>query len=191
MQGKTRSTRHILFTFNLHRVPYPTSHVVYVGNLLLVLTRIKYAPTPRRSLGDRRRTDPTIVLGHLIPPPSRQPWIRGERFQPSGYTATSAYWPISPACDRYGQYLLTGTNPSVLNRHMWELPHRNLRIVTTFSPPFPSECSTGPPKWLRPVSILSNNSLPKWTREGTNPKSREWEPPLDFYRNLICKHSMN
>jgi hypothetical protein len=26
--------------------------------------------------------------------------------------------PISPACDRYVQYLLTGANPSVLNRHM-------------------------------------------------------------------------
>jgi hypothetical protein len=25
-------------------------------------------------------------------PPSRQPWSRGERFQPSGYIATSAYW---------------------------------------------------------------------------------------------------
>jgi hypothetical protein len=32
--------------------------------------------------------------------------------------------PISPACDRYVQYLLTGTNPSVLNRHRQELPHR-------------------------------------------------------------------
>ena len=53
--------------------------------------------------------------------------------------------PISPACDRYVQYLLTGTNPSVLNRHMWGLPHRNLRIDTSLSPPFPSECSTDPP----------------------------------------------
>jgi hypothetical protein len=32
--------------------------------------------------------------------------------------------PISPACDRYVQYLLTGTNPSVLNRHMRGLSHR-------------------------------------------------------------------
>jgi hypothetical protein len=29
--------------------------------------------------------------------------------------------PISPACDRYLQYLLIGANPSVLNRHRWTL----------------------------------------------------------------------
>jgi hypothetical protein len=99
--------------------------------------------------------------------------------------------PISPACDRYVQYLLTGTNPSVYNQHRRGLPHRNLRIATTFSLPFPSECSTGPRKWPRPVSILSNNSLPKCTQEETNPKSRKWEPPLDLYRKLISKHSMS
>jgi hypothetical protein len=32
--------------------------------------------------------------------------------------------PISLACDQYVQYLLTGTNPSVLNRHRRGLPHR-------------------------------------------------------------------
>jgi hypothetical protein len=62
--------------------------------------------------------------------------------------------PISPACDQYVQYLLTGTNPSVLNRHNRGLPHRNLRIATSLSLPFPSECSTVPPKWPRPVSIF-------------------------------------
>jgi hypothetical protein len=31
-------------------------------------------------------------LGHLILPPLLQPWSRGERFRPSGYTATSVYW---------------------------------------------------------------------------------------------------
>jgi hypothetical protein len=70
LQGKTRSTRHTLSTLDLHRVPNHTSHVVYVGNLSLVLTRTKHAPTPGRSLSDRRQTDPAIILGHLIPPPS-------------------------------------------------------------------------------------------------------------------------
>jgi hypothetical protein len=73
--------------------------------------------------------------------------------------ATRLTGPISPACDRYVQYLLTDTNSSVLNRHRRGLPHRNLRIATTLSPPFPSEYSTGPPKWPRPVSILSNINL--------------------------------
>jgi hypothetical protein len=30
----------------------------------------------------------------------------------------------------------------------------NLGIATTLSPPFPSEDSTDPPKWLRPISIF-------------------------------------
>jgi hypothetical protein len=63
--------------------------------------------------------------------------------------------PILPACDRYVQYLHTGTNPSVLNRHRRGLPHRNLGIAIALSLPFPSECSTGPPNWPRPVSSLS------------------------------------
>jgi hypothetical protein len=64
--------------------------------------------------------------------------------------------PILPTCNQYIQYLLTGTNHSVLNWHKWGLPHRNLGITTWFSPPFPSKCSTGPPNWPRPVSILSD-----------------------------------
>jgi hypothetical protein len=63
---------------------------------------------------------------------------------------------ISPACDRYVQYLLTGTNHSIINQHRRELPYRNLKFTTTLSLPFHSECSTGPPNWLRPVSILSD-----------------------------------
>jgi hypothetical protein len=63
---------------------------------------------------------------------------------------------ISPACDRYVQYLLMSINPLVLNRHKRGLPHRNIRIATTLSPPFPFECSTSPPNWPRPVSILSD-----------------------------------
>jgi hypothetical protein len=92
LQGRIRSTYHTLFTLDSHRVPNYTSHVVHVGNLSQVPTRTKHASTPERSLGNQRQTDLTVVLGHLILPPSRQPWSRGERFQPIGYTATSPYW---------------------------------------------------------------------------------------------------
>jgi hypothetical protein len=48
------------------------------------------------------------------------------RLKPSTYgcRATRLTGPISLACDRYIQYLLTGTNPLVLNRHRRGLPHR-------------------------------------------------------------------
>jgi hypothetical protein len=59
--------------------------------LLHVPTRTKQVPTPKRSFGDQRQTGPAVALGHLILSPSRQSWSRGERFQLSGYTATSSY----------------------------------------------------------------------------------------------------
>jgi hypothetical protein len=61
-------------------------------NLSLAPTKSKQTPTPGRSLDNQRPTGPTVVLGGLILPPMRQPWSRGERFRPSGYTTTSAYW---------------------------------------------------------------------------------------------------
>jgi hypothetical protein len=47
--------------------------------------------------------------------------------------------PISPSCDRYVQYLLTGPNPSVLNRHRWRLQPWRCRLSTHHSPTFPTD----------------------------------------------------
>jgi hypothetical protein len=77
---------------DLRMVPDHTTPVVRVGNLSLVPIRTKHASTPGRSLGDQIWTGPAVTSGHLILPPLRLLWSRGERFQPSGYTATSAYW---------------------------------------------------------------------------------------------------
>jgi hypothetical protein len=79
-QGKTRSTRHTLFMLDSHMVPDRTSPMVHVGNLSLVPTKTKPAPTPEGSLGDRRQTSLTVILGHLIPPTSRQRWYRERGF---------------------------------------------------------------------------------------------------------------
>jgi hypothetical protein len=87
----------------------------HIATFLVVPTRSKQASTPGRNLSDQKYTGSAIVLGHLILPPTQQPWSRGERFCPSGYTTTSAYWAHIPVCDRYIQFLLTGANPSVLN----------------------------------------------------------------------------
>jgi hypothetical protein len=38
---------------------------------------------------------------------------------------------------------------------------------------------------------LSIKSLPPESKGRSIPKSREWESPLDFYRNLSSKHSMS
>jgi hypothetical protein len=59
-------------------------------------------------------TDPRIhtqLLSH-----NRQ-WSSGEKSSFCWHPTTRLIGHISPACDRYVQYLLTGVNPSVLNRH--------------------------------------------------------------------------
>jgi hypothetical protein len=43
-------------------------------------------------------------------------WGSGERTSFDWQPSTRLIGPITPACDRYIQYLLTGPNPSVLNR---------------------------------------------------------------------------
>jgi hypothetical protein len=92
LQGKTWSTRHTLSTVDSRMVLDHTSPVIRVGNLSLVPTRMKQATTPGRILGDQRQIDSTVVSGHLILPPSLQPWSRGEMFRSSGYTVISTYW---------------------------------------------------------------------------------------------------
>jgi hypothetical protein len=66
----------------------------------------------------------------------------------------------------------------------------NLRVVTALCPPFPSEVSTDPPNGPARSQIIQQH-LPIELERGTSPKSREWEPPLDFYRNLPSTHSMS
>jgi hypothetical protein len=59
--------------------------------------------------------------------------------------SSSCRWPttrlighISPTCDRYVQYLLTGANPSVLNRHRRGLQPWRCRFVIYHSLIFPT-----------------------------------------------------
>jgi hypothetical protein len=125
---------HAWFTYGLE--PYP---VVHVGNLSLVPTRLKHAPAPGRSLGNRRQTSPAITLGHLIFRPSWQPWSRGERFRSSGYIATSVYWAHITSMWSINSILARGANPSVLNRHWWGLQPWRCRLSTHHSPTFPTD----------------------------------------------------
>jgi hypothetical protein len=92
LQGKTWSTHHTFSTLYLRMVPDHTPPVAHIVNLSLVHTKTKQTPTPGISLGNQIQTGPVVISSHLIPSPSRQPWSRGERYWPSGDTATSAYW---------------------------------------------------------------------------------------------------
>jgi hypothetical protein len=56
---------------------------------------------------------------------------------------------------------------------------QNLEIATTLSPPFPSEGSIDPPNGPA-RSQITETTFTNLSGEGTSPKSREWEPPLNF-----------
>jgi hypothetical protein len=64
---------------------------------------------------------------------------------------------ISPACNRYIQYLLTGANPSVLNRHRRGLQPWRCWLATYHSPTFPTNCLHLP---LRAPPDLQFNQVP-------------------------------
>jgi hypothetical protein len=114
----------------------------------------------------REKGLPTQSTTHRL----TNPWVRTQflsqanqwssRFKPSfcRWQDTRLTEPISPACDQYIQYLLTSTNSSVLNWYKREIPHRILRIAKALSPPFPSECSTGPARSPFYPTLISNNS---------------------------------
>jgi hypothetical protein len=92
-------------------------------NLLLAPTKSKYAPTPGGSFDNQRQTDPAVV---------------GERcFDLMVTQLHQLTGPISPVCDRYVQYLLTGANRMVLNRHRWGLQPWRCRLATYPLPDLP------------------------------------------------------
>jgi hypothetical protein len=85
-------------------------------NLSLAPTKEKQGPTLGRSLGNQRQAGLAVVLGDLIPP-MWQPWSRGERFRPNGYTATSAYWAHITSMRSVRSIHARGANWTVLNWH--------------------------------------------------------------------------
>jgi hypothetical protein len=69
--------------------------------------------------------------------------------------ATRLIGPISPACDRYVQYLLIGANSSVLKRHRQGLQPWGCRLSTYHSLTFPISCLHFSPR-VSPGLRLSN-----------------------------------
>jgi hypothetical protein len=79
-------------TLDLRMVPDHTSHVVHVGQPFTSHHKVETDPYTRKKSWQPKTDWPSCVLGGLILPPMWHPWSRGERFRPSGYTTTSAYW---------------------------------------------------------------------------------------------------
>jgi hypothetical protein len=118
-RGKIRSTRHILFHASPHTSGVHFLRVVPVRDNLshwpnrvgqIHCSREKVLPTPPLSPAEWSVGPASVSL--LTQPLKQCVKPNIYRQQTSRFTE-----PISPACDRYVQYLPTGINPSVLNRH--------------------------------------------------------------------------
>jgi hypothetical protein len=144
LQGKTQPTRHMLSTLSLHMV-YDHTYLTWSTYSNLSYNRQQIWTDP---LHLRRRAPDTIHSTTVIR--SAGPYSASLPQQPKNYgEKSSSYWqpttrltgPISPACDRYVQYLLTGANWTVLNRHRRGLQSWRCRLATYPLPDFPNQLS--------------------------------------------------
>jgi hypothetical protein len=109
------------------------------GNLSRVINRVGQSHCSREKWLStqstaRRLTDLWVRIQFLF---RANQWSSGESQNIYQQLATWLTGPISPACDRYIQYLLAGANSSVLNRHKRGLQSWRCRLATYHSSTFP------------------------------------------------------
>jgi hypothetical protein len=115
-------------------------------NLSLAPTKLKQAPTPGGSLGNQRKTGPTIVLVASFLLPCDNPRVGERGFGPMVTQLHQLTGLISAACDRYVQYLLAGANQTVLNQHRRGYNLGGAGLPHTHSSTFPTSCLRFPLK---------------------------------------------
>jgi hypothetical protein len=123
-------TPYIHFLRAIHVQGNISQAIINVGQTLL-LSR-KRAPD----------TTPSLAEWYTGLPPSFSPNIVIEAAMKAKHLLMNKLHqftgPITPACDRYVQYLLVGANPSILNRHNRGLEAWRYRLSTYHSLTFPT-----------------------------------------------------
>jgi hypothetical protein len=123
LQGETRLTRHTYSTLSPCMVPDHTYLTRSTHSDLSCVNRFVqiHCPWEEGLLTQSTTQRPsnlrvcTQLLSH------NNQWGSGEKASFCWQPATRLTGPISPACDHYVQYFLTGVNSSVPNRHRWGL----------------------------------------------------------------------
>jgi hypothetical protein len=151
LQGKTWSTRHTLFTLS-PRMVHDHMYLTRFAYSNLSYSRQQIWTYPLHS---KRRAPDTIHSTTAIrsagPYPvslPQQPKSTGEKSSSCWQPTTRLIGPISPACDRYVQYLLAGANLTVPNRHRRELQSWRCRLATYPLPNLPNQLSPLSPNGL-------------------------------------------
>jgi hypothetical protein len=148
MQGKTRSTRHMHLTVSPRMVQ---TICISRGQCIAIFCEVINSDgqshcstknglptqfTTRWLTNSRVRTQFLPRVDH---------WSSGGKVTLCWRQTTRLTRPISPACDWYVKYLLTGVNSSVLNRHRWGLQPWRRRLSTYHSLTFPTDGLPFPP----------------------------------------------
>jgi hypothetical protein len=183
LQPKTRPTRHTLSTLRpCMALDYSYLTWSTYSNLSQVVDRFGWIPLLLRNkdswLQPQHTGWPICGSPPSFSPPHSQ-W--SSRLKPSFYR-----WQATRLTGPIYQYAI-GT----FNTYSWGISHRSLTDTgggynvggTGFSHitpwPFQPAASTfrlRAPAW----SLVINPTITNCTRDGTNTKSHEWEPPLDF-----------
>jgi hypothetical protein len=142
LQEKTRPTHHTVpKTIRISRGP----HITILRETVIYLDRshCSWEKGLLTQSTSRRLIDPWVRTQFL---PRASQWSRGCKPSSCRWPTTRLTGPISPACDRYVQYLLAGVNPSVLNRHRRGIQPWRCRLATYHSPTSPTSYLNFPPK---------------------------------------------
>jgi hypothetical protein len=136
-----RSVRIWSTTIRISRGPHiATFHTVVNKFEQIHCTREEWLPTQSTA---RRPSDPRVrtqLLSH------NSQWSSGEKSSFCWQPTTRFTEPISPTYDWYVQYLLTGVNPSVFNRHRRGLQPWRCQLATYPLPDLPNQLSPLSPK---------------------------------------------
>jgi hypothetical protein len=102
--------------------------------------------------------------------------------------ATRFTRPISPACDRYVQYLLMGANRMVPNRHRWGLQPWRCRFATYPLPNLPNQLSPHFPSGPARSPFLTKLQHLNQALSFKNPMTAVWSSDHSaIYRSLhLC-----
>jgi hypothetical protein len=187
LQGKTRPTRHTLSTLSscmVHDRMYLTRSTY--SKLSYNHQQIWTDPIhPRRRAPDTIHS--TTVIRSVGPYPAylpQQPKSSGEKSCSCWQPTTRFTRPISPACDRYIQYLLTGANLTTLNRHRWgyNLEGDDFPCTTpwpsrpdvSLSPSGPTRSPFNPVPAIKPKFLVLENLWPPRGLSTTRPSTRAY-----------------
>jgi hypothetical protein len=125
-ENLTNTTRTLPTPVHIHSAYASCGWSPYVATFHESSTELS-KPTASEKKGSQHNPQRTGWPIHgSVPSFSPEPANQAVRVKPRIYQRSTTRFTgsISPACDQYVQYLLTGTNSSVLNRHRRGLPHR-------------------------------------------------------------------